>query len=297
MLGTDLYVSDRRWKKAVKLLKASAYFNGRDSINPLDLLLLKDCLWHSPESRKVVYEVIEEFATKYAFDQIIIQQEIVACQEGLALIQTEIEEQFHVELIVETAAGILRKGGYRHDLSRAKIYSIGNVNGLIKIVLLQSNMSVNESEKGDSRWLYVVKDELERVIKDGGGDVYGYVNQNSHLCRIHFDTDVSNRLVVKDIANRSVLASIVTDFGLASNTYQKWCDKSDAAIIRLTQAEHHFRKVRSDFHGALPHSFIDAHLPTKMESSLQTLMDNLESMRRDSEKVTQRIKGMDQFFA
>ncbi|MCV5657292.1 hypothetical protein OFN54_38690, partial [Escherichia coli] len=59
---TDMYVSDRRWKKAVKLLKASAFFNGRDEINPLDLLLLQDCLWNSPESRDVVREVVQEFA-------------------------------------------------------------------------------------------------------------------------------------------------------------------------------------------------------------------------------------------
>ncbi|MFC1235532.1 ATPase RavA domain-containing protein [Vibrio sp. F74] len=295
-LGSELYVSDRRWKKAVKLLKASAYFNGRDSINPLDLLLLKDCLWHSPESRQLVQEVIEEFAINHAFDQHIIQQQITSCREGLSLIQDELESEFSMTLTNEAATGILRKGGYSLDISNAKIYSVGNARGLLKLVLLQSNMSVNESEKGDSRWIYVAKEELEKVIKEGGGDAYGYVNQNSNLCRIRFDINVSDRLVVKDIANRSVLAGIVTNEGLDSKLYGEWCEKAEDAIKQLTQAEHHFRKVRSDFHGALPHSFIDDRLPAKMESSLQSLMEDVEAIQLESEKVTQRIKSLDQFF-
>ncbi|HGP5028633.1 TPA: AAA family ATPase, partial [Vibrio cholerae O1] len=74
--GSDLemYVSDRRWKKAAKLLKASAFFNGRDEINPLDLLLLQNCLWNTPESHDVVHEVIREFALRYAFDQAEVEQ-------------------------------------------------------------------------------------------------------------------------------------------------------------------------------------------------------------------------------
>jgi MoxR-like ATPase len=295
-VGSELYVSDRRWKKAVKLLKASAYFNGRDAINPLDLLLLKDCLWHSPESRRLVHEVIEDFAINYAFDQNRIEQQIRACRDGLAEIQDQLEEEFSIALTTEAATGILRKGGYQFDISNAKRYQVGTAKGLIKLVLLQSNMSVNESEKGDSRWIYVSKDELEKVIRDGGGDAYGYVNQNGNLCRIRFDMNASNSLVVKDIANRSVLAGLVTNEGLSESLYGKWCEKADNAIDQLKQAEHHFRKVRSDFHGALPHSFIDVQLPARMESSLQAIMDDLEKIQLDSEKVTQRIKSLDQYF-
>lgn len=296
--SNELYVSDRRWKKAVKLLKASAYFNGREKVNSIDLLLLKDCLWHSPESRDMVNEVISDFAINHAFDQHVIHQQIEQCKELLQEIQYELQEQFSIHLEEEASNKLLRKtAGYQYDLSAAKTYSVGNARGLIKMVLLQSNMSVNESEKGDSRWIYVAKDELEKVIREGGGDAYGYVNQNSNMCRIRFDLDATNSLVVKDIANRSVLAGIVDREGLSDEQYQQWLEKTEQASKLLTQADYHLRQVRSDFHGALPHSFIDIAIPTKMESSLQSLADEVDEIKQSSEKTIQRIKNLDQFFA
>ena len=114
---TDMYVSDRRWKKAVKLLKASAYFNGRDSVNPLDLLLLQDCLWNSPESREVVQRVVKEFALKNAFDQQEVEQQISLCREELAEVQEELESEFGIMLSMESTTGLLKKQIHSYDLS------------------------------------------------------------------------------------------------------------------------------------------------------------------------------------
>ncbi|WP_010451646.1 ATPase RavA domain-containing protein [Vibrio rotiferianus] len=294
---TDMYVSDRRWKKAVKLLKASAFFNGRDEINPLDLLLLQDCLWNSPESRDVVRGVIQEFALKHAFDQQEAEQEIEYCRESLVDVQHELEDKYRMTLNAEAATGLLRKETMSFDTSKAKTYKVGAAVNLVKLVILQSNMSVSESEKGDSRWVYIPKDELDRVIKEGHGDVYGYVNQNTNMCRLRFDVDAANNLVIRDIANRGVLVSLVTQQGLDVELYQKWLADSEKAVSQLSEAEHHMRKVKANFHGALPHSFVDPELPRLMESSLQQVSQRLESIQGESEKIIQRFKNLHQFFS
>nr|WP_321460921.1 ATPase RavA domain-containing protein [uncultured Vibrio sp.] len=295
--NTDMYVSDRRWKKAVKLLKASAFFNGRDEINPLDLLLLQDCLWNSPESRDVVRNVVQEFALKYAFDQQDAEQEIEYCRESLIDVQHELEDSYRMTLTSEAATGILRKETMRFDTSKAKSYKVGAAVNLVKLVILQSNMSVSESEKGDSRWVYVPKDELDRVIKEGHGDVYGYVNQNTNMCRLRFDVDAESNLVIRDIANRGILVGLVTQEGLDMERYQNWLTQSEKAISQLSDAEHHMRKVKANFHDALPHSFVDPELPRLMESSLQQVSQRLESIQAESEKIVQRFKNLQQFFS
>ncbi|MEZ8944075.1 ATPase RavA domain-containing protein [Vibrio sp. 10N.247.311.12] len=293
---SELYVSDRRWKKAVKLLKASAFFSGRDSVNPLDIMLLQDCLWHSPESRDVVRSVVKDFALNRAFDQQESKAQIEMSREELEEIQDDVESTLSVSLSMESTSGLLRKDVYQNDIKNAKMYSVGSAYNLVKLVMLQSNMSVSESEKGDSRWVYVAKDDFDRVLKEGHGDIYGYVNENKNLCRLKLDLDASNQLVIKDIANRSVLVSVVTTDGLDQELYNKWLSGAKKALEQLTEAEFKLKRVRTEFHDALPHNYIDPDLPKAMEASLQSVTQDLETTKVKSAKIAQRIKFMSQYF-
>ena len=54
-VAEELPVSDRRWRKIVKLLQVSALTNGRDAVSIWDCWLLQHCLWDAPEEREAVY--------------------------------------------------------------------------------------------------------------------------------------------------------------------------------------------------------------------------------------------------
>jgi len=52
----SIQVSDRRWRKIVKLLQVSALTNGREIVSIWDCWLLQHCLWNKPEDREKIYE-------------------------------------------------------------------------------------------------------------------------------------------------------------------------------------------------------------------------------------------------
>ncbi|OPY31999.1 MAG: ATPase RavA [Methanomassiliicoccales archaeon PtaU1.Bin124] len=60
MENEHFYVSDRRWKKIVHLLKASAYLNGRPKVDLMDCFLISNCIWQRPEEIGVVKQIVAE---------------------------------------------------------------------------------------------------------------------------------------------------------------------------------------------------------------------------------------------
>lgn len=61
-----LVVSDRRWHRIARLLRASAWFNDRTTVDALDCILMRHCLWSRPEEIEVVDTIVRQAVQRYA---------------------------------------------------------------------------------------------------------------------------------------------------------------------------------------------------------------------------------------
>lgn len=95
-----VYVSDRRWQRAAILIKASAFFNGRNKTNHSDAILLQHCLWTHEDNRKAVVDIVASAIEATGFNSDINLAELDREKESL---DKEInKELFHSENIYKT---------------------------------------------------------------------------------------------------------------------------------------------------------------------------------------------------
>ena len=67
----NVYVSDRRWKNIVRLLKTSAFMHDRTEVGLADILPIYHCLWQEPEEVEGIRDIVigtllSEFSSRFA---------------------------------------------------------------------------------------------------------------------------------------------------------------------------------------------------------------------------------------
>lgn len=75
----DVYVSDRRWKQTARLIRTSAFLQGRSEASTADLLPVCHCLWQEPdETEPILRMVIRCIFSPYAQTLATIKEDLEA---------------------------------------------------------------------------------------------------------------------------------------------------------------------------------------------------------------------------
>lgn len=70
-MGEDektFFVSNRRWKKIVHILRTSAYLNGRTEVDLMDCQLLEYCIWNTEDQREKASEIVKNCIRQNGLD-------------------------------------------------------------------------------------------------------------------------------------------------------------------------------------------------------------------------------------
>jgi MoxR-like ATPase len=61
------YVSDRRWRKLIRLLRTSAFLNGRQAVDLMDCFLILHCIWDEEGQIQVVESFVKDAVEKHGY--------------------------------------------------------------------------------------------------------------------------------------------------------------------------------------------------------------------------------------
>ena len=87
---TKLYVSDRRWKKIIRLLRTSAYLNGRQEVDLMDCFLIQHCIWNETTQRDTVSQFVKDAVQKYGYKSNL---ETDSIKKEIEDLKTEVKEE------------------------------------------------------------------------------------------------------------------------------------------------------------------------------------------------------------
>ncbi|AJB73022.1 ATPase RavA [Enterobacter hormaechei] len=257
LLPSAPYVSDRRWKKAIRLLQASALFSGRDAVAPVDLILLKDCLWHDAEGMNLMQQQLDVLMTGHAWGQQSMLNQLGAIAQRRLQLQQQQSDK--------TALKVNRLGGM---FARKPHYELpAELTDASLTLLLQQPLKLHDMQ--------VVHVTIERVALvqwlDKGGEIRGKLNGIGFAQPLSMEVDSSQHLVIRDV---SLQGSRLALPGTASDTLPEEIKQ------QLEALDNEWHQQHTRFSEQQKCLFIHSDWLGRIEASLQDVSAQIKQARQ-----------------
>ncbi|EKK3981470.1 ATPase RavA [Cronobacter sakazakii] len=252
------YVSDRRWKKAIRLLQASAFFSGRDAVAPIDLILLKDCLWHDASAMTLMQQQIAQLMTSHAWGQYAMLSRLGAITQR----RMQLEQQ-HSD---KTALRLEKQSGM---FSRRPQYQLpASLTEPTLTLLLQKPLKLHDI---DVIHVTFAREALEAWLQKGG-EIRGKLNGIGFAQALDLEVDASQHLVLRDVSLQGTRLSLP---GAASAN-----GMPDEIKQQLDDLDNEWHQQHTRFSEQQKCLFVESDWLGRIEASLQDVGEQIKQARQ-----------------
>ena len=275
----EIQVSDRRWRKVVRLLQTSAVTNGRSQISIWDCWLLQHCLWDAPEERQKIYEwYLGRVGAIATLDPTHLTKVVVIFEERLKAdrnSRAQMKDK-NGKLLYEDSTGkhtTKIKGGKQKTRQQQPLF------------LAPENRC----------------DNYGRILKDRTKKNYGYTEEQLDETQIktqrgteHFHrwegradylADPKNHLMIEDSLSPAMEAARYSEFYIKGRL-EELGDLKNKSSLYHRQLQEHIESLEAE---------ISEHLWVPSEFA-QTAATNLAKTNRSVEELIKRISELQQGF-
>ena len=91
--GSPIIVNDRRWKKMIRLMRSSAFLNGRDKVDLMDCFLMNHCLWSIPDHQQIIRDILADAIAKHGYTMAV---NLSALKKEVQEFQDEVEKEIRI---------------------------------------------------------------------------------------------------------------------------------------------------------------------------------------------------------
>lgn len=178
-----IYISDRRWKKIVKVLKTSAFLNDRKVIDLMDCFLIVHTIWDEVEQIDIVKEFVSDAIKNHGY----------SLKYNLSMFTNEIKD---LKLDIDNQSKIKKKITYYEP----KVNKIGNAN---YFQIDDNNALKDENYYGKGIVNHIRKSDFETLNKREYQRVNLYNNKGEMNYRQKFEAKVISptEIRIRDINN------------------------------------------------------------------------------------------------
>ena len=275
--GEKYYVSDRRWKKIVRILKTAAFLNGRKAVDIADTSLIADCIWNTEAQREQSACIVRACIQGAGLEAAAILREI---REQIAHFNQTVSDIWYEKRIIAGQRAepvVVRRQG-----TAEKYYKVRDKNGRLWYF---DSLIFTRSYTGywyrfyDEKWK-TEQETNEVILSDDGKTIFSNAGEFS----VEWTPEITEKTILK---KKAALFSNPSDYQAAKDDCDKRAFEPLAASIQIEK-----EKLASYKNRRIPvfqaNLFAPHDTAELIAQKIDSLMEEFEDARVELDRVRYR---------